>query len=94
MRFFSLIDFQYIVLAFFLGLVGLILVYMAWGSYPTHRRRESKEEMRELYGHEIESGHDAEKAPIAPFIVFVYVGIIVWSIVYMIITGIVRAVAY
>lgn len=94
MRYFSLIDFQYIVLALFLGLVGLILVYMAWGSYPIHRKQISKEEMRELHGHEIEEGHDAEKAPIAPFIVFIYVGIIIWSIAYMIITGIVRAVAY
>lgn len=88
MRYFAVMDFQYWVLAFFLGLTSLILICLAWGSYPLHRKRESEAELEELGGHEIETGHDMQKNPIAPFLIFVYVIIVVWSLAYMIYIGI------
>jgi hypothetical protein len=94
MRLFSLIDFQYWVLSFALGLVAAILVYIAWGSYPIHRKDRTTDEIRSLEGHEIDSGHKAQKVPIAPFLIFVYVGVVVWSIAYMIYTGIMRGVSF
>jgi hypothetical protein len=88
MRFFSLVDFQYMVLALFMGLLGVVLVYVAWGSYPAHREDTSEEDVARMEGHEIEEGHKAKRVPIAPFLIFIYIGIAVWSICYMIFTGI------
>ena len=88
MRFFALVDFKYMILALFLGLVSFILVYMAWGSYPSHRTPRSEEELKERRGHEIQTGHDAEKNPVAPFLIFIYLGVGLWSIAYMIFVGI------
>ena len=94
MRFFSMVDFQYEMMALFLGLVSALLVYVAWGSYPKRREHKSAEEIEELRGHEIHSGHDAEKNPIAPFLIFIYVGVTLWCIAYMIYTGLMKAVAF
>ncbi|MBI4496249.1 MAG: hypothetical protein HY697_04855 [Deltaproteobacteria bacterium] len=92
MRFYALVDLQYMVLAFFFGLAALFLVYMAWGSYPLRRLPQSKEEIEKKEGHEIESGHDVEKNPMAPFLIYVYAGVIIWSIGYMIYAAITGAV--
>jgi len=88
MRFFALVDFKFILLALFLGLISLILVYMAWGSYPVHRTPRSEEEVAKLRGHEIHTGHNAEENPVAPFLIFIYIAIFVWSVVYMLFVGI------
>lgn len=88
MRFFALVDFKDTVLAIFLGLVSLILVYMAWGSYPRHRAPVSEEKLRELKGHELLTGHDAEENPVAPFLILIYIGFIVWAIVYAFFVGV------
>lgn len=88
MRYFALQDYQYMVLAFFIGLICLILVYMAWGSYPTHRTPRSEEEIKKLKGHEMDTGHDAKKNPVAPFLIFIYIGITVWSLAYMVFVGV------
>ncbi|MBI5441814.1 MAG: hypothetical protein HY900_11465 [Deltaproteobacteria bacterium] len=88
MRYFSLVDFKDAALAYLLGIVAVILVYMAWSSYPMRRIPRSKEEIRRLEGHEIESGHHAEENPVAPFLVLVYVGIAAWAVAYMIFVGV------
>jgi len=88
MRYFFWLDFQFIAMAFFLGLTAFALTWIAWGTYPLRRRPETEKELEKLVGHEIESGHDVEKTPIAPFIIFVYVLIVLWSLGYMIFVGI------
>ena len=88
MRYFAILDFQYWVLAVFIGAICLILTYMAWGSYPARRVQRSEEEIREMHGHEIESGHSTESNPVAPFLVFIYIGIAVWSLSYMVFVGV------
>lgn len=84
MRFFVWVDFQYEVLALFIGLVSLILVYIAWASYPKRRYSRTQEELEERRGHELQTGHNVEKNPIAPFLIFTYVIIAFWSFFYMI----------
>ncbi len=84
MRYFVWVDFQYEMLALFAGAVSLILTYIAWGAYPKKRKAESSEEIKRKHGHERESGHDTEKIPIAPFIIYIYILIPFWAIAYMI----------
>jgi len=84
MRYFVWVDFQYQMAALFLGLIALILVYIAWASYPKRRQVRTPEELDERGEHEIQIGHDPEKNPIAPFLIFIYAGITVWSISYVI----------
>jgi hypothetical protein len=87
MRYFALIDFKDATLAYLLGLVALIMVYMAWASYPKRRTPRTEEEIRRLEGHEIDTGHHAEENPVAPFLVLVYIGIAAWSLAYTIFVG-------
>lgn len=84
MRFFVWLDFQYLMLALFIGLISLILVYIAWASYPHRRIPRTQEELDERRGHEMQLGHDPEGIPIAPFLIFIYVGIAAWSVLYMV----------
>ncbi len=84
MRYFVWLDFQYEMLALFAGAVALILVYIAWGAYPDTRKAQSAEEIKRKKGHEHEEGHVTEKIPIAPFIIYIYILIPLWSIAYMI----------
>ena len=84
MRYFVWVDFQYEMIALFLGAVGLILAYIAWGSYPKRRHARTSEEIEEMRGHEIQSGHHTEKNPIAPFLIFASIGLTVWSISYLV----------
>jgi hypothetical protein len=88
MRYFSLLDFQYWVLAVFLGLVVLLLICLAWGGYRKRRVQKSDEEIQEREGHEFGVGHDLEKNPIAPLLIIVYLGLVIWVIAYLIVIGI------
>jgi len=83
MQFFPLVDLQQWMLAIFLGLVSLILVYLAFGSHPD-REKSDKPERAER---DILFGEEAEKNPIAPILIFVYVGVIVFAVAYLILIG-------
>lgn len=83
MRFFPLLDFQYMALAFFLGLICLILVYIAWGAYPDRSPDE-----KEIDEFEITNDHEHKKNPIAPFLIFIFVGVTAWALAYAIVVGI------
>ena len=84
MRLFALADFHYWVLAVFFGLVTIILIYMAWGSYPLFRSSKTEEDLKADYGHEIAGSHRSAENPIAPFLIFVYAGVILWVFAYVI----------
>ncbi len=84
MRYFVWVDFQYIMVALFVGLIALIMTYLAWASYPKSRVLRTEEQLEERRGHEREVAHDHEKTPIAPFLIYLYVGIVVWSVCYMV----------
>lgn len=83
MRFFPLLDFQYMVLAFFLGMLGLILVYVAWAGYADR----AADEEEEAEGFEVAAEHEA-KNPVAPFLIFIFVGVTIWSLAYAVVVGI------
>ncbi len=88
MRFFTVVDYQYMVLGFFLGVVCLILACMAWGSYPF--RQKSKDSKGPVGPEEAEAGGEYESGvpPATPFLFLLYIGIAVWSVFYMIVVGV------
>jgi len=83
MQYFPLVDLQHWMLAIFLGLVSLILVYLAFGSHPG-RQKDAEGERGER---DILFGGEPEKNPIAPILIFVYVGVIVFAVAYLILAG-------
>lgn len=83
MQYFPLVDLQSWILAIFLGLVSLILVYLAFGSHT----RRGKEIEGERAARDILFGQDPEKNPVAPILIFIYVGVIVFAVAYLILIG-------
>ena len=83
MQYFPLVDLQHWMLAVFLGLVSVILIYLAFGSHPGRE----KDVERERAERDILFGEETEKNPIAPILIFVYVGAIVFAVAYLILIG-------
>jgi hypothetical protein len=82
MRYFVLLDFQHWVLALFLGLLAVIFIYIAWRFYP------APEEGEGAAGGLPPAGHVQGSHPIAPILIFIYVGSILWALGYAIVEGI------
>jgi hypothetical protein len=87
MPFFPLSTFQEMVLAFFMGLVAFILLYVAWASYPPGPNDGSGEDLKKPEARELNEVPQAADNPIPPFLVFVYVGAAVWALAYFIFVG-------
>ena len=84
MRFFPLLDFQYVMLATFLGLIALVLVYVAFSSYDfLPRKGEEKEEVEEY-----PDGIRASHRPVPLILIFVYAALVVWAVAYVVSIGI------
>ena len=84
MRFFSLLDFQYAMLLIFLGLIVLVLLYVAFYSHDfIPGRGEKKEEVEEYPG-----GIQARNKPIPLILIFLYLGLVVWALAYVVVIGI------
>lgn len=85
MRFFFLQDYQHWLLAVFLGILLAILVYLAFRSYG-----HSSERADERAGQDFDypDGIVAKNFPTPPFILFLYIGFVVWAIIYVIFVGI------
>jgi hypothetical protein len=88
MQYFPLLDFQHMVLAFFLGMGFVILLYIALSSYKRTREGMSEEELGRLERGELAEAHDPEGNRIAPVLIFIYLGVILWSVSYFIVVGI------
>ena len=84
MRFFVWLDFQYEMIALFLGAISLILVYAAWAGYPRRRTAGTEQELEETRRHEPDSGHHPEKIPIGPFLIYTFLLIAACSFSYLI----------
>jgi len=84
MRFFVWLDFQYEMIALFLGAISLIMIYLAWAGYPRRRIARTMEEPEESRYDEGQGGDRVKKNPIAPFLIYTYVLIAAWSIAYLI----------
>ena len=83
MQFFPLMNFQHWILAIFLGLILLILVYLAFGSHG--RRTESAAETDER---EILFGEEPVKKAMPPILIVVFLGAIFFALGYFILIGI------
>ena len=81
MRFFPLLDFEHMVLAFFLGLGVLIFLYAAWTGYPPRREEEAPHA-------EGKNGVEAEHHPMVPMLRFLYAAVALWALVYVIVYGV------
>ncbi len=84
MRFFFLQDFQHWLLAFFLGLVLAILVYLGLTAYEDSKTRVGRKGEEE---HTYPDGIRARNFPTPVFILFLYIGILIWAILYVVFVG-------
>jgi len=84
MRFFPLFDFQLVVLLSFLGLIALLVLYIALtGLALPPRVRKGHPEPEQF-----PDGIQASRGPVPLILIFVYVGFLVWALIYVIIMGI------
>ena len=81
MRYFVLLDFQYVVLAVCMGIAATILLYVAFGVPVISRKREKEPE-------HYTDGLQIEKNPIPLILVFVYAAILIWALAYLLVEGI------
>ncbi len=83
MRYFALLDFQYVVLLVFLGLTVLILIYLAFYGHALHRGKQEKSDETEGYP----EGIRVSRNPIPPILIFLYVTFVLWALGYLIVVG-------
>jgi len=74
MRYFTLLDFQHWVLALFFGLMGVVLIYVAWRLSP-----ETKEGKGGV-GDSLSPGHIPGSNPIPPILIFIAVYALLWAL--------------
>ncbi len=85
MRFFFLQDYQHWFLSVFLGIVLAILIYLGFRSY-SHSSQRAGEKAREAISYP--DGILGKDYPTTPFVLFLYIGFVVWAILYVIYVGI------
>ncbi len=84
MRFFFLQDYQHWLLSVGLGLVLAILVYLgftAYGDSSSRARPEAEEH------HSYPDGIRGRNFPTPLFIIFLYLGFVIWAFLYVIFVG-------
>jgi hypothetical protein len=83
MQFFPLVNFQHWVLAIFLGLILLILVYLAFGSHGRRTEGPAGRDERDFL-----SGEDPVKKAMPPILIVVFLGALFFALGYFILIGI------
>jgi hypothetical protein len=83
MRYFALLDFQVVVLSVFLGLAVLFLICVAFSLHEPGQEKRRKPEKTEDYPEGIQVSENG----IPPLLIFIYGGVIVWALGYMIVIG-------
>jgi hypothetical protein len=78
MRFFTVMDFQHLALALFLGLAAALAIYLSF-RYGVNRWSGRKEESCEEDADEASTGRN----PTPPVLLFVYAGFLLWLIFYI-----------
>ncbi len=84
MRFFFLQDFQHWLLAIFLGGVLGVLLYLAFTAYRYSSGRADERAEQEFHYPE---GLRGKNFRTPPFILFIYLGFVIWAICYIIFVG-------
>jgi hypothetical protein len=87
-RLFTLIDFQHLLLGFFLGLAAALVIYLAFRYTGKRQLEEKTGEGVEASPSEYPEGFRIEDNPVPPVLILVFLGFIVWFIFYVIIFGI------
>jgi hypothetical protein len=82
MRFFPLLDFQSVILALFMGLGALLVLWICFRGY--HHGQEGQEQDLENYPDGIRAG----RGPIPPVLLLIYVGFLVWALLYILKVGV------
>jgi hypothetical protein len=86
MRFFYVLDFQYLILALFFGIISVFLIYLGFMSYRfSQKRKEEGETAEERY--EYPGGLRIQNHPLPPFLIFICLGFALWAIAYVILIG-------
>ncbi len=84
MRYFTVLDFQRLILGLALGVILVIAIYLTWKGYP--RDRDQLDDIdREA---NIDFIPASEHHPITPMLLFLYVGVAMWIIGYLVVVGI------
>jgi hypothetical protein len=84
MRLFTLIDFRHLVLAFFLGCMAAMVLYVAFRYGGTGRKGgEGRREMEEF-----PDGLRAGNSPVPLVLILVFTGFAVWFVLYAVFFGI------
>lgn len=83
MRYFTVLDFQYVVLLIFLGLIVLLGLYLAFGGSRWASRVKGSPAKLEKYPEDIEVGNRG----IPPILILIYLGFVAWVIGYWIVIG-------
>ncbi len=84
MRFFFLQDFQHWLLSVFLGLVLAILVYLGFTAYTDSRARAGEKGEEEFT---YPDGIRGKNFPTPYLIIFLYLGFVIWAVLYVIFVG-------
>ncbi len=84
MRFFFLQDYQHWLLAALLGMVLAVLLHLAFTAYSDSRAR-SDEKTQEDFTYP--DGIRGKNFPTPVFILFIYLGFVIWAILYVIFIG-------
>ena len=84
MRLFPLLDFQYTMILIFLGVIALILIYVAFYSSDFLPRSGAKKEEVEEYPQGIQAYHK----PIPLILILLYAGLAIWAVAYVVVIGI------
>ena len=77
-----MLDFQYLILAIFLGLISVLVIYLAFDGYR-FRRGTPEKEAAEEYPEGLGSGDN----PIPPFLIFLYLAVFIWILFYVFLIG-------
>jgi hypothetical protein len=81
MRYFILLDFQHMVLAFFLGLLAVLFAYVAWCGYPARSPEEAGAK-------EADQIREGPAHPLPPILLLVFTGTALWVLAYVVVRGI------
>jgi hypothetical protein len=84
MRFFDVLDFQYLILTVFLGAAVLLIIYLGFRSYSYSWKEGPKTAEEE---HEYPGGLKIGTHPIPPLLIFLFIGFVVWFFIYVIFYG-------
>ena len=85
MPYFPLTTLQEMALAFFLGLGAVVLLYAAWAFYPSGPSETGADDRTGAEGNAAKS-RQADH-PVPPFLIMLYIGVIVWILAYVIVVG-------